>query len=135
MTSRHLAVWLLLLLFAGCISQSPFVPAPVRFGRVDYLETREAPAEPLALSLNRDTCAPTGAVAATLVVEPALAAQKPPARFAVLRDGREVAQLNLPEVRNTQLDARVELRCAPAGTYFLRVRVGEASVEKSFVVR
>ena len=130
-----LGVWAVALWLAGCAGQAPFQPAPVRFGRVDFLEARGAPAAPLALSLSCDACSPSDAFLATVRFDAALVGKKRPARLTVLHGGAEVASLDVPDVRNTRLDAHVQLRNAPPGEYTLRVETDRLSAEKAFSVR
>ncbi len=120
---------------AGCVGQAPFVPAPVRFGRVDFLEAREEPAAEMSLSLNRDSCLPDDALVATVLIEKTLLAGRPAARLAVTQGGAEVARLDIADVRNTRLDVHVHLRSAPAGRYTLRVETNSLAVEKPFTVQ
>ena len=99
---------ILLLALAGCAGQPPFQPAPVRFGRVDFLEARETSAPPVQVRLHRDTLAP---------------------------DGTAAACLELADLRNTELVVHVHLRAAPPGRYFLRVESNALADEKPFEVR
>ncbi len=151
MPARRLAAVVLALALAGCLGQAPFEPAPVRFGRVDFLEARGAgePSAPLDLRLDRDALAPgvvsaepgsivakpDDALLAIVRFEPSLVGRKYPARLVVTRDRAAVASLDIPDIRNARLDVHVQLRRAPAGRYVLRVEARGLAAEKAFEVQ
>jgi hypothetical protein len=127
---------IMLLALAGCAGQPPFHPAPVRFGRVDFLEAREASTAPVQVRLDRETFAPDDALAATVRFDPSLVGRKQSARLSVLApDGTAAANLELADLRNTELVVHVHLRAAPPGRYFLRVESNALADEKPFDIR
>lgn len=131
-----LTALLVLCAAAGCAGQPPFQPAAVRFGRVDFLEARDAPTTPVQVILRRDTFAPDDALAATVRFDPSLVGRKQSARLSVLApDGTAAANLELADLRNTELLVHVHLRSAPPGRYFLRVESNALADEKPFTVQ
>ncbi len=122
-------------LLAGCLGQSPFQPAPVRFGGVDYLEALEAPPTPIDVRLDRITFSADDALVATVLLDASLVGKDRSARLTVLDPaGRPAAKLDLVDLRNTEMIVHVQLRSAPAGNYTLRVEAGSLSAEKTFAV-
>ena len=123
-------------LLAGCAGQSPFEPAPVRFGQVDFLESLESPRSPIDVRFARDAFSPDDALVATVFLDPSLVGKNRAARLIVLDStGRAAASLDLSDVRNTEMLVHVQLRGARAGNYTLRVEAGGLSADKPFSVR
>ena len=122
-------------LLAGCAGPSPFQPAPVRFGQVEFLESLDAPGSPVEIRLSRDAFAPDDALVATVLLDKSLVGKERSARLAVLGPtGTAAATLEIADLRNPGMLVHVHLRSAPPGRYLLRIETGSHSGEKPFSV-
>jgi hypothetical protein len=111
------------LLASGCASVGEFTPAAVRIGRVDFSETRDAASDaaPVRIALSRDRLGPDDALVASLIINQNVISRGMSVRVAVARVVRRVErpcdEARWPDLRNSRVDLRIDLRSAEPGTY------------------
>ena len=129
------------LLASGCAGVGAFAPSAVRIGRVDFSETREAPADepPVKLALARTKLAPDDALVASLSIAHNVISKGMSVRIAVSRvvrgGARACDELRLADVRNSRVDARIDLRAAEPGTYAVDAEVLPAGASAPMTAR